>query len=466
VKYTVEEFGPRGIVQLQKDNRSRAKNKKISARLICGVILVTLAAAVAFAQQSQEAPAGFDNQTNGLVDQKTHVSDQAPFDRVLEIPDGLGPLYNAQSCHECHQNPTSGGASQVSVLRVGHLDASGHFQNPEIPIAHGEQTVKGRSLINDRSICPDSDSPNTEIQERVPDSETIRSTHMSLNLLGDGFVEAIPDQTLLDIAQAQCKKDNGRICGEAIRVPIVEAPGQMGIGKFGWKDQHASLLSFAGDAYINEMGITTRLFPTEIEYLCNTVREPNEFPGADGLENVDLIARFVRATKVPARDSRLADSPSAAHGAEVFAKIGCATCHVPTLATAPAGTKINGGAYTISPELGGKTFHPYGDFLLHNVGTGDGIVMFVSETSPRTSAADQANSASPAAPDYQDTQNKIRTAPLWGVRLRPRLMHDGGSLTLSDAILRHQGEALHVTQEFQKLNHSDQQALLDFLKSL
>ena len=227
----------------------------------------------------------------------------------------------------------------------------------------------------------------------MPESETIRATHMSLNLLGDGFVEAIPDQTFLDIAAAQCKKDNGRICGEALRVPIVEAPGQMAIGKFGWKDQHASVLSFAGDAYLNEMGITTRLFPKEIEYLCNTVREPNEFPGADGLENVDLIARFVRATKVPARDSQLSDTASAPRGAEIFEKIGCSTCHVPSLTTAAAGTKINGGAYTISPELGGKTIHPYGDFLLHNVGTGDGIVMFVSETSGQASSSGRDHSA-------------------------------------------------------------------------
>jgi CxxC motif-containing protein (DUF1111 family) len=116
--------------------------------------------------------------------------------------------------------------------------------------------------------------------------------------------------------------------------------------------------------------------------------------------------------------------------------------------------------------MGGKTIHPYGDFLLHNVGTGDGIVMFVTETNGQTSAAAQPESKNLPINDFQSTQNKMRTAPLWGVRLRPRLMHDGASLTLPDAILRHKGEALHVTQEYQKLNHADQEALLDFLKSL
>lgn len=421
-------------------------------------------AVIALPQQSPEAPAGFDNQSNGLVDPESHAVDQAAFEKVLGIADGLGPLYNAQSCGECHHNPVPGGASQVTVLRVGHLDRDGHFQNPEIPIAHGEQSVKGRSLINDRSICPNASFPNTEIQERVPESEKIRSFHMSLNLLGDGFVEAIPDQTLLDIVQKQCKNDKGRICGQALRVPIVESAGETGIGKFGWKDQQASLLSFTGDAYLNEMGITTKLFPTEILELCNTISEPNEVPGSQGLGNVDLIARFIRATKVPARDTELAATPGAIYGAELFGKIGCAICHVPTLTTAPAGTKINGDFYTISPVLGGKTFHPYGDFLLHDVGTGDGIVMFVTETSGKSSAQFRSKNLPPS--DFQNTQNKMRTAPLWGVRLRPRLMHDGTSLTLSDAILRHKGEALHVTQEFQNLNYADQQALLDFLKSL
>jgi CxxC motif-containing protein (DUF1111 family) len=156
------------------------------------------------------------------------------------------------------------------------------------------------------------------------------------------------------------------------------------------------------------------------------------------------------------------------HGAEVFEKIGCSTCHVSTFTTAPAGAKINGGQYTVAPELGGKTIHPYGDFLLHDVGTGDGIVMFVTETSAQGPAPGQPQAAKTdvATTDYQSTQNKMRTAPLWGVRLRPRLMHDGASLTFSDAILRHKGEALHVTQEFQKLNRADQEALIDFLKSL
>ena len=98
----------------------------------------------------------------------------------------------------------------------------------------------------------------------MPDSESVRTTRISLSLFGDGFVEAVSDQTLIDLARDQCKSTHGKICGLVIYVPIVEAPGKAGVGRFGWKNQHASLLSFSGDAYLNEMGITTQLFPDEV----------------------------------------------------------------------------------------------------------------------------------------------------------------------------------------------------------
>src|SRR5467141_5038238 len=267
------------------------------------------------AQQYPEAPTGFDNKSNGVADDATHQADQMKFDEVEGLDDGLGPLYNAQSCRECHQNPTSGGPSQITELRVGHLGPNRRFQNPEIPIARGTETITGRSLVNLRAICPSEAFPNTEIQERVPDSETIRTTRISLNLLGDGFVEAVADQTLLELARQQCKKSHGKICGLAIYVPIVESPGRAGVGRFGWKDVHASLLSFSGDAYLNEMGITNRLQPDEVTNLCNTAKEPNDQPGPDGLADIAHFARFVRATEAPARDAQLAQTANARHGA-------------------------------------------------------------------------------------------------------------------------------------------------------
>src|SRR5215470_8676486 len=414
--------------------------------------------------QPTDAPTGFDNKSNGMVDDATHQADQMKFDEVEQLSEGLGPIYNAQSCRECHQNPVSGGASQVSELRVGHNGPDGHFRTPDILIAHGAETISGRSLVNDRAICPSGAFPDKEIQERVPDTEKIRTFRLSLSLFGDGFIEAVPDKTFVDLSSNQCKSTHGKICGQVLYVPIVEAPGQMGVGRFGWKDQHASLVSFSGDAYLNEMGITNRLQPNEVTSICNTATEPNDPVGPDGLSDIDHFARFIRATKAPARDTVLASTVSAKKGEGLFEKIGCAICHVPALTTAAPGSKINGGTYVIPAALGSITAYPYGDFLMHNVGTGDGILQATPEHYGRQ-VFNQMTSYM-AKQNFESSRNKIRTAPLWGVRLRPRLMHDGESLTLDDAILRHRGEASDVTKKFEKLSRADKDALLDFLKSL
>jgi CxxC motif-containing protein (DUF1111 family) len=433
-------------------------------KVLTGLSLFLSFGLLSFAPPPSEAPTGFDNKSNGMVDAATHTVDQNNFEAVLNVAEGLGPLYNAQSCRECHQNPTSGGSTQVTELRVGHNNAQGGFQFPEIPINHGSEIIKGRSLINDRAICPSGAFPTTEIQEHVPDSENIRTFRVSVNVLGDGFVEAVSDQTLLDLAKDQCKKNHRKICGQALYVPIVEVAGTTGIGRFGWKDQHASLLSFAADAYLNEMGITNPLQPDEVTNLCNTVKEPNDQPAADGLAHIDHFARFIRASGAPARDVTLSQTPDAKHGEAVFDKIGCVTCHVTTLTTAPAGTPINGGNFTIPPALGDKTFHPYSDFLLHNVGTGDGIVQASIEHYGKRFTQRTWRNFSYA--ECQNSANKIRTAPLWGVRLHSRLMHDGASLTFADAIFRHRGEAAHVSEQFEKLKPAEKKALLTFLLSL
>src|SRR5262249_53870121 len=147
------------------------------------------------------------------------------------------------------------------------------------------------------TICPSAAFPDIDIQERVPDTETIRSTRASLSVLGAGFVEALDDATLLDLASKQCRLSHGKVCGQAVKVPVLEAPGVTPVGRFGWKDQQGSLVSFSADAYLNEMGITNALLPAEVTDLCNTAAEPNDRPGPDGLTDLEHFARFVRATK-------------------------------------------------------------------------------------------------------------------------------------------------------------------------
>jgi CxxC motif-containing protein (DUF1111 family) len=396
-------------------------------------MLPCILAGAAAQQQYTEAPTGFDDQTNGAVDQATFAAAENVFTEVEQpTPDGLGPVYNAQSCRECHQNAVTGGPSQVSELRAGHLDGSGSFVGATLTLRDGS-TLGPRSLINQRAICPDA-------QGYVPERENIRTFRMSLSLLGDGFVEAIPDDELKAIAEKQAAQTRGEIHGEWIEVPILES-GTLGVGRFGWKDQHASLLSFAGDAYINEMGITNRLFPLETTNLCNPagIPEPNDTNG-----DIDNFAKFIRATKAQPRDQALASSPDGVAGEAIFRTIGCATCHVESLYTAPTGTAINGGTFTVPDALGNKVFHPFGDFLLHNIGTGDGIV--------------QAGGP--------ETAHKVRTAPLWGTRIRPQKMHDGLSLTFESAIERHRGEAFDAAARFNSLSPRQQQQVLTFLRSL
>jgi CxxC motif-containing protein (DUF1111 family) len=262
--------------------------------------------------------------------------------------------------------------------------------------------------------------------------------------LGDGFVEAIDDETLTEIAEHQMAASGGRIHGEAVEVPVLEAPGQVRIGRFGWKDQHSSLLSFIGDAYLNEMGVTNRLRPKDVTTVGKITNDPEDTPDDLGLADIDHFAQFIRGTKAPPRDAALAATPAALAGERLFEGIGCATCHVSTIITAPAGTPINGGSFLVPDALGNKIIHPYGDFLLHDLETGDGIV----QNPP------------------QDTANKLRTVPLWGLRMHPRHMHDLRSLTLEDAIERHGGEAARERARFRKLEPADKQALITFLNSL
>jgi len=353
------------------------------------------------------------------------------------VNSGLGPVYNGRSCAECHQNPVSGGASQFTELRIGHHDQNGNFVNPTIPIDDGAASITGRSIVNDRAVVP-------EAQEHIPVTEDIRALRAALNTLGDGFVESISDSTLLAIAAQQPLISGGRIRGEAIEVPIFEAPGQTRIGRFGWKDQHGSLLSFIGDAYLNEMGITNRLRPMDTTTIGKVTSDPEDKPDSLGLADIDHFAEFIRGTKVPPRDPALEATADALYGERLFEKIGCATCHVAAITTAPAGTVINGGAFAVPQALGNKVIHPYSDFLLHDIETGDGIVQ--------------------AGP--QDTADKLRTAALWGLRMRPRYMHDLRSLTLHNAIERHQGEAEVVTRRFHELTEADKQRLITFLNSL
>jgi CxxC motif-containing protein (DUF1111 family) len=238
---------------------------------------------------------------------------------------------------------------------------------------------------------------------------------------------------------------------------VAEAGGATRFGRFGWKNQQASLLSFASDAYLNEQGITNRFNLVENTSLGNSVAAYDPVPdnqpcasnagvncGEDPDEDINNFAEFMRSSKAPPRDTFGLNLNDVAVGDSLFNQIGCAVCHTRNITTAPAGTSINGGAFTVPAALGNKVIHPFSDFLLHNVGTGDGIVQ---------------NGG-------QSTANKLRTAPLWGVRTRGRLMHDGETTNRTEAILRHAGEATGVINNFRNLSVTQRNQLVTFLQSL
>lgn len=387
-----------------------------------------------------EAPTGFDNLTNGFTEQgppyetlnadnvvarRSFNDNRFIFEEFETIQDGLGPTYNAQSCRECHQNVVTGGASQVAELRSGRLENGQFFES------------LGGTLIQSRATHPD-------LVERVIPEDAIRTFRISTNTLGNGFVEAIANSTLLAIRD----KQPAEMRGSAVIVPVLEANGTSRIGRFGWKSQHASLESFSADAYLNEMGITSPLFPEENTSSGRYVGfgsgyDPVADPEDDG-EDVVSFADFMRATKAPPRGP-ISDDVLA--GEALFNKIGCAVCHTPSITTAKPGAKINGSTFTVPAALGNKIIHPYSDFLLHDIKTGDGIPVL-------------------PLPEYNSTANQIRTAPLWALRTRNRLMHDGLSFTKQDAIQRHGGQATGVTNNYNALSAGEKAQLLAFLDSL
>lgn len=419
----------------------------LSGCVLVGAVRLAIGLTGINQQSTNEAPAGFNTPSfngaqsvsNGITEPAgdTFALDQQVYELNHSVQTGLGPVYNATACVSCHENPNSGGASQITELRVGHHDANGNFVNPTIFINDGMNTITGRSIVNDRAICP-------QAQEHIPATEDIRALRAVLNTLGDGFVEAIDDHTLMAIAARQPEESDGMIHGEAVQAPIFEAPGQTRVGRFGWKDQHSSLLSFIADAYVNEMGVTNRLRKMDVTAVCKTTTDPEDQPDNLGLADIDHFAQFIRGTMVPPRDQALAATSAARQGQNLFTRIGCATCHVQSISTAPAGTVIDGGVFTVPEALGDKIIHPFSDFLLHDVGTGDGIV----QVGP------------------QDTANKLRTVPLWGLRTKARFMHDLQSLSLESAIERHKGEASQAERRFDELTSQERAALITFLNSL
>ena len=341
------------------------------------------------------------------------------FREIEEASEGLGPLFNGTGCASCHNVPVIGGGSPMTEMRAGTRDADGTFR-----------VVGGTTLYQMFSI------PDHRCQSQVPLDATIVARRMSIPLFGAGLIEAIPDETLLAL-EDPFDRDRDGISGRAAIITDV-ATQQRRIGRFGWKAQVATLLTFAGDAYTNEMGITNDLFPhepyggisearmRECDRVSDTEDRPDPRTGKRAIDNFEAFMKFLAPL------SRGPITDQARIGEQVFGELGCSSCHTPALST---------GA-NASPSLNRKIVPLYSDLLLHDIGTGDGIAQEAAQP------------------------NEIRTPALWGLRFRRPLMHDGSAMTPSDALRQHAGEASGVMERYRRASDEMRRALFAFLDSL
>ena len=346
------------------------------------------------------------------------------LDDFLEVEtseEGLGPAFNGASCAVCHHSPAVGGASAVLEVRAGSLDENGAFR----PL-----NASGETLVHLFSI------PTHGCQPQIPDAATIIARRAPIPLFGAGLVEAIADDTLLAMADPD-DRDRDGISG---RAGVVRDPetGQVRVGRFGWKSQHATLLAFGADAYRNEMGITNDLFPDELAVgvpganltRCDPIPDPEDQPDPRtrrrGIDNFASFMRFLAPIARAPMDAIAQD------GESIFSVIGCAACHRPSLET---GRSTN-------PLFDRRAVPLFSDLLLHDVGTGDGI--------PQGSAL----------------ASEIRTPALWGLRARRPLLHDGRAATIEEAIGQHRHEAELSRRGFDRLSAVDRAKVLAFLRTL
>jgi len=333
--------------------------------------------------------------------------------------DGLGPAFNGTSCAQCHSTPVIGGTSTILETRAGRRAEDGAFSAPP-----------GGTLHHLFSIAPH------DCQVSIYQDANVVARRISIPLFGAGLIEAIPDETILALADPEDRNGDG-IRGRAAIIEDLET-GRPRVGRFGWKAQHATLISFAADAYRNEMGITNDLLQDEMSADGDAARLRRCDPSPDpedvrdprtGMRGIDNFSNFLRLLAPVAR-GRI--TPEAARGEQIFHQLGCGSCHVPLLRT---GASSN-------PVFDRKPVPLYSDLLLHDIGTGDGIEQGAANG------------------------DEIRTPALWGLRLRRPLLHDGSAATIEDAIRRHQVEASSAAARFGDLSKFDREDLVSFLKSL
>ena len=419
--------------------------------------------------------------TLGLADHAPFSIGRAVFRRAWEQapgPDpsaaGLGPLFNARACGQCHgadthghppDGPPPGPASQSIVVRLSVPGATvadtpapdpvygSHLQHTAIPghAAEGrlqtqwtetEVILRGGEIASLRA-------PTYRIVDTGygPISDDIMlSVRMAPPMIGLGLLEAIPEDQILANADPEDVDGNG-ISGRSNRMDSLVL-GPNALGRFGWKASVATLAEQNADAFSRDLGVSSRLAPsawgdcTTAQGACrNAAYGAEDVTGAAEIDDrfMDFLLFYTRTVAVPAR--RAAEDPAVQSGGALFDTLGCTGCHQPSFTTA---------AIAAHPSLANQTIWPYSDLLLHDMGPG---------------LAD-------GRPDGLATGREWRTPPLWGIGLRQwaggsaHFLHDGRARTLTEAVLWHGGEAEAARDAFAALPPEDRTAVIRFLEAL
>ena len=379
--------------------------------------------------------------------------------------DGLGPFFNARSCASCHFKDGRGRAPEFAgemptgfLLRLS-VPGTDLYGEPLPEPNYGGQ-LQDQAIADFRAEAS-IDIVYEETEFTFPDGETVTlrqprykfsdlaygelhpemqlSPRVANQMVGMGLLEAVPEQTLLDLADPNDQDGDG-ISGRPNYVWDAYN-NQTAIGRFGWKANQPTVLQQVAGAFLGDIGITTPLFSVEN---CMTVVADCATAVNGGSPEIDpddflKVVLYSSSLAVPAR--RDWEAPQVLTGKMIFNEIGCTACHTPLLET---------GIHPTIPALSQQTIRPYTDLLLHDMGEG---------------LAD-------GRPDFQATGSEWRTPPLWGIGLIETVnghtyyLHDGRARNLTEAILWHGGEAEQVRDNFVNLTPEERDALLRFLNSL
>jgi len=397
------------------------------------------------------------------------------FEEADGADEGIGPTMNLDSCGGCHAQPALGGTSPFENPQVAFANKMGaNNRVPSFITAKGP--VREARFVKNPDGSPDggvhalftiagrSDAPGCVLAQ--PNFERELANHnvifrIPTPVFGAGLIEQIPDAAILanQASGAAQKRELGirgrpnfAISGRTISGQANNNGNDGTVARFGWKAQNKSLLLFSGEAYNVEMGITNELFQTERDETpsCQFAKVPNNTTNTEAatpLEAISAIEKFAFFQRFLAPPTQSPDKPGGSHsigrGRTLFTSIGCALCHTPMMRT---------GNSTVA-ALRYRIVNLYSDLLIHDMGPGlaDGVSQ--GQAGPR----------------------EFRTAPLWGLGQRIFFLHDGRTSDLLVAIQQHHSgsnrdgegsEANRIIMNFNSLNESQKQDILNFLRSL